>query len=140
MMTACVEGKCSISLPTPSSEVACIGGSKYQGHHDYQQKLADCIVFWSPGSKGDILAPIELKGGHVSASQAISQLQNAATVAQSLLGTAFAEIRFRPILVHRGGIHPNEYRILRSRRVRFREFRVLASPVRSGTSLAKAVS
>lgn len=140
LTTSCEEGRCSIKLPANGRDTACINGSEYQAHHGHHSRLADCIVFWSPAGAREILAPVELKGGRVKAGTALTQLQNAARLAQDLLGTKCQQIRFRPLLVHRGSVHTNEIRLLRSRPIVFRKKRVLASPVRSGMSFARAVS
>ena len=136
---SCAEKGCILILPENHGEVACINGSFYQAHHKVVGKLCDCLVFWSPAGR-DIFAPTELKGGRAKATECLMQLQNGAHLAQTLLGAAYQQIHFEPLLVHKRGINPIEYKILRNRRVTFRKKRRLVRVVKSGTQLASVVT
>jgi len=139
LTTSCSDAGCALVLPRGHGELACISGSQFQSHHKMRGRLCDCMIFWSSGGR-DIFAPAELKGGHVKATNCLVQLQNAARLAQTLLGTAYQKIRFEPLIVHKGGLHTNEIKVLRNRRITFRSQRRLAALVKSGTRLATAVA
>ena len=136
---SCEDQSCAIILPRTNTEVACINGSRYQSHHDFEGKLCDCIIFWSHQER-DIFVPAELKSGRFSATHCLAQLQNGATLAQNLLGAACQRIIFDPMIIHKGGIDTTVIKVLRNRRVTFRKQRRLARLVKSGTELARAVA
>lgn len=63
--------------------------------------------------------PIELKGHKPNASKAVHQLQAGADFAAELLENG-RDVRFRPVLVHRGSMSVHAERIFRGKKVTFR--------------------
>ena len=137
--TSCADQGCTLILPVGQGDLACINGSRYQAHHKMSEKLCDCAIFWSFRGR-DTFVPAELKGGRVRAAHCLDQLQNGAKLAQSLLGSYFQLLKFIPLIVHKGGIHPTEYKILQYRRISFRKVRRHAKLVKSGTHLGAQVA
>ena len=82
-------------------------------------KRCDFVLFFIQEGGKLIVAPIELKSGHVDGSEAAEQLRN---------GTGFAgraspakpEPHCRPILFHGKGIHPRQRKALNRSKVTFR--------------------
>ena len=138
LSTKCEDAGCSLILPNGTGDLACISGSKHQGHHDTSGKLCDCIIFWSTGQR-EVVALVELKGGHVNAKQCVAQIQNGANLVHTLLGTCQSAIHFVPLLVHRG-MKPIEFRILKRRKISFRKLRYLVGTLKCGDQLIKVVA
>ena len=78
---------------------------------DYLFVGGECNETW--------VAPIELKGGRLNASEVLGQLEGGARIADSWLpkGTSF---QFAPILAHGKKIHRNDLKVLRSRKIQLR--------------------
>ena len=85
------------------------------------------------------VAPLELKGGKLKASEVVEQLQSGARVADHILPSA-ARTRFRPVVAYRRRIHRAEQKRLQSSRVRFRSQERLIKRVKCGTSLMDALN
>ena len=101
------------------------------------EKKCDYIFI---GDKDDAgwVAPLELKGGRLDATEVVEQIQAGASVADHIVPRE-AQTRFRPIVVHGRGIHRAELKLLQKRRVRFRNQNSLIGKVRCGTSLVGAL-
>ena len=103
-----------------------------------REKKCDYIYFGVEDDAGWV-APLELKGGRLDASEVVEQLQAGASVADHIVPRE-AQTRFRPIVVHGRGIHRAELKHLQKRRVRFRNQNNLVGKARCGTSLADALN
>ncbi len=77
---------------------------------------------------------IELKKGAVKGSEVLGQLQEGANIAEKWIppGTAF---RLHPVVVHGKGVHKQEMKLLRNRRIRLRDRTAQALLMRCGGSL-----
>jgi len=137
-MAGCQDSRCALVLPSSTQNFTCISGRMYQANHGVNQKLCDCIILWSV-SGGLVLAPVELKSGGINAKDCVAQLQNGANLANTFLSRRSSRLNFAPLLVHRGGMHPIEYRILNNRRVLFRGKSYPIQQARCGSQLANLI-
>ena len=91
-------------------------------------------IFIGYGDTCDWVAPLELKRGKLKTSEVVPQLQAGAQIAEQIVPRQ-AQTQFRPIAVHGGELHPDEYKRLRGIRINFHKIRERVRAVRSGKSL-----
>lgn len=105
------ENNCKIEFPRGRSQWICLSGTKYQSQHKLQRRLCDLLFVWNRSSTEHVSFVLELKGGGISVSGVVQQLQEGAHIVESLLPDPPTR-RFRPVLVHRGlsAIQVNELR------------------------------
>lgn len=82
-------------------------------------KRCDFVLFFIQESGKLIVAPIELKSGHVDGSEAAEQLRNGTGFADRA-SPAKPEPHCRPILFHGKGIHPQQRKALNRSKITFR--------------------
>ena len=135
----CSKKKCSLKLnDLPNSHVLIDMDHKKAPILSEQEKTCDYIFIGDEGDAGWV-APLELKGGKLNASDVVEQLQSGARVADHILPSA-ARTRFRPVVAYRRRIHRAEHKRLQSSRVRFRRQERLIKRVKCGTSLMDALN
>jgi hypothetical protein len=93
------EGNCKIILPPGRSQWICLSGTKYQTVHKHSAKLCDLLFAWDNSSAQRLSCVLELKGGGMSVSGVVGQLQEGARIVEELL--LDLEVQFMPLLVHR---------------------------------------
>ena len=88
------------------------------------------------GERGDDVwvTPIELKSGKFGGGDVVKQLQGGACVAESL--PVGDPVRFIPVLAHGKGIHPQQLKSLRKRRVLFQKKEYQVTLIRCGQPIA----
>lgn len=137
--TSCSDSGCSLQMseaPQPhiliNLENEFSPGDKTQRHCDY------LFVGGSDSDGGPWLAPIEL--GAKKASVLLEQLRNGAYIATGLI-PIWAQVKFKPIFAHTGGIHRQEFETLRkdSSRINFRSANPYVTTVRNGDRLVDAL-
>jgi hypothetical protein len=120
-----------------------IHGSKRQANHSIATPLCDRVIVWSRESD-EVLAVVEVKCGKVPGSQTLAQLRGGAHLAQAILSGKYPNIRFRPIVVHRGNIHGLALKILTNEKVGFRgasrTANLVKSPTKSPVQFASVVN
>ena len=87
--------------------------------HNRDGKRCDFILFLFDNKGRFLIAPIELKGRNVDASEAFEQLQQGADFAAGVAAQTPGTL-CRPILFHRRKIHLKQLRKLNRAKVRFR--------------------
>jgi len=98
-----------------------IDGTKYQRTHRAACRLCDSIVFWIPTGEATattFAVAIELKGGKVP-TKAAAQLQEGAKIVESL-GSPDVRVRFAALIAKGRRVHPENYKVLMQKKVRFR--------------------
>jgi hypothetical protein len=132
-ITSYDEGKCKVIFPNRRSEWICLSGTKYQATHKHEGKLCDLLFAWEKSTSRCTCAALELKGGGISVSGAVKQLQEGAGMIDKLLSDT--ELVFVPVLVHRGltAIQINQ---LRRQKIRFRGKTFEIELMRCGQKLA----
>jgi hypothetical protein len=130
--TSVAECGCSMILPSPPR--VALNGTKFQKRHEKQGKLCDSIVFWySPSTRQTFAATVELKSGRVPA-KAVEQLQEGAKVVESL--SQGIDLMFAAVLARRRRVHPEDYKVIMRKRVRFRSRQYPVLLVSCGSRLA----
>ena len=116
---SCSERGCSLQLDgVDRASLTIINGTQYQNYNNSAEKLCDRIVF--SRDRGFLLLAVELKGGrNIRASDAIKQIQNGLTVAESMLGNQTVAAWF-PTLLFNGRLAQDDAQLLRTKQVRFR--------------------
>ena len=116
---SCSERGCRLQLDdVDRGSLAIINGTQYQNYHNSTHKLCDRIVF--SRDRGFLLFAVELKSGkNVRVSDAIEQIQNGLTIAESVLGNQTVAAWF-PTLLFNGRLAQDDANLLRTRQVRFR--------------------
>ena len=87
------------------------------------------------GGTDNVVAPLELKRGSLRASEALAQLRAGARFVQQKVSSSI-HVRFVPIAVVGGKIHPSELSKLRKSRVQFRGKPVGIALLRCGQPIA----
>ncbi len=135
----CHRGRCSLKLNNLPENLLLIDMDHDKAPTSSQNGKKCDYVFIGDEIGEAWVAPLELKGGRLDASEAFDQLQAGASVADSILPSA-AQTRFRPIVAHRRGIHRAELKRLQERRIQFRGRQFLVKCVRCGSSLIDALT
>jgi hypothetical protein len=95
------ENNCTVTLPKQSGKWICLSGTRYQDAHSHKEKLCDLLFSWEKSPTEPVCCALELKGGGISVSGVVEQLQQGAAIIESLLPGS-QPIPFTPVLVHRG--------------------------------------
>jgi len=98
-----------------------IDGTKYQQAHHATCCLCDSIVLWtqtSGAASATFAVTVELKGGKVP-TKAAAQLQEGAKIVEAL-GPPDVRLRFAALIAKGRRIHPEDYKVLLRKKVRFR--------------------
>lgn len=103
-----------------------------------QQKRCDYLFV---GEEGNTIwvAPIELKSGRLKATEVLEQLEEGAGSADNWLPRGI-RFQFVPVLAYGKSIHREERRELRKRKLRLRGKQKIATLIRCGDSLTKALN
>lgn len=107
---------------------------KYQRATSRAGQIADCLFI--EGGEPLRIAAVELKSGGLDPEKSVGQIQATLMMADQLLSPHRVAVSL-PVLVHRKGLHPNDYRILRKREVAFRGLRRIVLTAKCGDSLTK---
>jgi hypothetical protein len=107
-----------VIFPRSRSQWVCLSGTKYQSRHKYPKKLCDLLFAWYRSSAERVTFVLELKGGGISVSGVVQQLQEGAYIVEGLLSNPPPH-RFRPVLVHRG-LAPIQVNELRKNKISYR--------------------
>lgn len=131
----CDRDRCSLSLHgAPDARVIIDMDCKELGLTD----VTRCdFLFVGDGTSGVCIVPIEFKGGALSGSHVVDQLQKGTEHVSNLLPHT-SEFRFMPILAYGKGLHREETKRLR-RTIRFRGKRARATLIRCGGAIGKAL-
>lgn len=131
----CQRGNCKLPLASCSDGLEILDCDRYKQRYAYTQPLCDYILFLP--RRGLCLAAIEMKEGSIDLSQVVSQIRNAAAIASRIVAKR-SVAAFLPLLVHKGGFHRNEYKLLLSpaSRIPFRGKKYRLLDERCGTALA----
>lgn len=87
--------------------------------HKIRGKKCDFVLFLFESAGKLLTSPVELKGGHVKASEAQEQLQQGADFADRFLPRDVGSTCV-PILIHNKSLHPMQRATLNRAKVRFR--------------------
>jgi hypothetical protein len=121
------DGQCRLVLPPRPRLI--LSGTLYQKAHNFDTKLCDYIVFWLD-SRGESVAVIELKSGHVPLS-AIEQLGNGAGLAEELCSSMVSS--FAALLATRKSLHPLDRKVLARKKIMFKGRGYPVTTVRCGS-------
>ena len=128
---SCSREGCQVFLEGVPRERVIVDAERAFEARRHKGKRCDFIVFLV-GSAGELLtAPIELKSGRVDVSDAVQQLQEGATISDSIATKASGAV-CRPILIHGHGLHSNDRKKLNRAKVLFRGVRLTVLTVRCG--------
>jgi len=112
------ENNCTVTLPRQNNEWVCLSGTRFQDAHQHRNKLCDLLFSWEKSPTERVCSALELKGGGISVSGVVEQLQHGAAVIESLLADS-GPVPFTPVLVHKG-LSSIQVTQLRRQRIIFR--------------------
>ena len=135
----CQKGQCSLKLNSLSENSLLIDMDSDEAPASSQNGKKCDYIYIGDDNGVAWVAPLELKGGKLDASDVIEQLQGGARIADHILPLA-ARTRFRPVIAYRRRIHRAEQRRLQSIRVHFRSQKRLIKRVKCGSSLINALT
>ena len=116
---SCIRKGCrAYTRGTPACKVI-VDMDKIPAAQHAKGKRCDFVLFFIQESGKLIVAPIELKSGHVDGSEAAEQLRNGTGFADRV-SPAKPEPRCQPILFHGKRIHPRQRKRLNRSKVIFR--------------------
>ena len=127
---------CSVSLKDAPVPSITIDMDKRQA--PVGQNEAKCDYIFIGGSGNVFLMPLELKKGKLDASQIVKQLQAGANIAARIIPRG-EHVRFRPVGVCGGKIHPDQRRQLLQSEIRFNGQRPTVELLNCGDPLIKAL-
>jgi hypothetical protein len=107
--------------------------NKYQPN-DLPGKIADCLFV--EGAEPLQIAIAELKSGGLDPERSVKQIQATLSIADEFLSECAVGVSL-PVLVHGKGLHPDDYRMLRRRKVKFRGLERIVVTARCGDSLSQ---
>ena len=87
--------------------------------HKVRGKKCDFILFLYENAEELLTSPVELKGGHVDASEAQEQLQRGADFASRFLPPDVGSLCI-PILIHNKSLHSKQRATLNRTKIQFR--------------------
>jgi hypothetical protein len=114
--------------------VLIIDCNKYHRDNNPAGKSADCLFIECTDPL--VIAVVELKSGGVDPEKSIEQIQASLTIADQLLSGLRVEVSL-PVLVHRKGLHPDDYRIIQRKKVAFRHLNRVVVTARCGDSVSQ---
>lgn len=126
------EGNCKVTFPARNAQWICLSGTRYQAAHGHTARLCDLLFAWNRSSTQRLSSVLELKGGGMSVSGVVEQLQQGAQVIDGLLRGV--TVTFLPVLVHRGML-PIQVNELRRRKIQFRGAQCTIELARCGERL-----
>ncbi len=135
----CRKNGCSLKLNDLSGPFLLIDMDHENAPKGSQSEKKCDYVFVGDRGIGAWVAPLELKRGKLSASEVIPQLQAGAKMAERIVPNE-GQIQFRPIAIHGGELHSDEYKRLRGTRIEFYNQRERVRTARSKSSLVSALN
>ncbi len=139
LATRCLKKGCRLKLNDLSGDFLLIDLDHERAPLIRQDGKKCDYIFVGDSKFGTWVAPLELNRGKLEASKVIPQLQAGATIAQRIVPLN-AQSQFRPIAVHGGELHSDEYKRLRGSRISFHNQRERVRTARSGSSLVTALN
>lgn len=96
---SCRKGGCSVSIPEGMRPFLLIDLDNPAAPTGGTGKRCDYLFI---GSDKNLVAPMELKGGHPRASVVVGQLQKGACIADRLVPSDGSRVTFRPVVISKG--------------------------------------
>jgi hypothetical protein len=103
----------------------------------YTGKICDFFIFLTLGNS--CLAIVEMKSKNIEPLKAIKQLQEGVSKVDDII-TWNIPVSYYPILLHKGGMHPNDYKILGKERITIKGNRMFIIVEKCGSYLSKIIS
>jgi len=115
---SCRRGNCTLRLDGAAfREITIVDADEYARLGRHRKRICDFFLFAT--ARKLLVVVVEMKGGEVDASTAVQQLSSGARECETLVARGVA-CGFHAVLLHGGGIHASQIKILRGRGVRFR--------------------